>query len=82
MSLDRLVKKVKRTSLNNTAGYRSTDAIVPRWYIIIMMMDTNLGKKFLRRIAAKRSTAEEKFVEDNAHTPPVHRLAVSLKGGS
>ena len=37
-----------------------------------------VGKQLLRRLAKEGDTANEELVEDDAHAPPVHRLAVSL----
>lgn len=38
----------------------------------------HLAKEFLRSVSKERHTAHQELVEDDAHGPPVHWLAVAL----
>ena len=49
--------------------------------VIVRPLDVvvdRVGKQLLRRLAKEGDAADEKLVEDDAHAPPVHRLAVAL----
>lgn len=38
----------------------------------------NLSEQFLRRVAEERSTANQKLVQDDSHSPPVHWFPITL----
>lgn len=46
--------------------------------LMAALTTNNLAKKLLRSVSEERDTADQEFIEDDAHGPPVHRFPVAL----